>query len=77
MGVSGVTSLDTTYAINIDDASPTTIYVGEAPIGSADAAPVWRIRKLETNGTVLKITWADGDQHFNNVWDNRAALIYI
>ena len=76
MSVSSVVSFDTTYAIRVDDASPTVTYVGEAAIKSSEAAPVWRIKKLETVGSVFSITWADGTMSFNNVWDNRAALSY-
>lgn len=76
MGVSSVDSFDTTYAIRVDDASSTVTYVGEASIRSPEAAPVWRIKKLETVGSVLSITYADGNQNFDNVWTNRAALTY-
>ena len=63
MGVSSVDSFDTTYAIRVDDASSTVTYVGEASIRSPEAAPVWRIKKLETVGSVLSITCA-----FGNMW---------
>jgi len=76
MSVSSVVSLDTTYAIRVDDASSTVTYVGEAAIKSPEDAAVWRIKKLETLSTVLSITWADGNQMFDNVWNNRASLAY-
>ena len=76
MGVSSVDSFDTTYAIRVDDASSTVTYVGEASIRSSEAAPVWRIKKLETVGSVLSITWADGNMSFDNVWNDRATLSY-
>lgn len=76
MSISGVTTFDTTYAIRVDDASSTITYVGEAPIGSAESSPVWRIKKLETVGSVFKVSWADGNMFFDNVWDNRASLTY-
>ena len=76
MGVSSVDSSDTTYAIRVDDASSTVTYVGEASIRSPEAAPVWRIKKLETVGSVLSITWADGNMSFDNVWNDRATLSY-
>lgn len=50
-------------------------YVGQAVIGSASSASVWQIQKIdETTGTI--ITWADGDDNFDNVWDNYAVLTY-
>ena len=76
MSVSALTTLDTVYTIRIDEASATVTYVGEGAVNSIDANPVWRIRKLTTTGSVLAIQWADGNQHFDNVWDNRASLSY-
>ena len=76
MGVSSVTSIDTIYSIRVDDATATVTYVGEAVIGSTEASSVWRIKKLETIGSILYITWADGNQSFDNIWDNRASLSY-
>jgi hypothetical protein len=63
-------------SIRVDDASSTVTYVGEAAVASSENSAVWRIKKLETTGTVLKVTWADGNNHFDNVWANRASLSY-
>lgn len=77
MSVSGVTSVDTIYSVRVDDVSSTVTYVGEASLGASESAPLWRIKKLETVGSVFKITWADGNQSFDNVWDNRTVLTYV
>lgn len=77
MSVSAVTPIDVTFAVRLDQVDSTTTYVGEAPIGSLDTEPRWRVRKLLTSGSVLSILWADGNQQFDNVWDNRASLTYI
>lgn len=63
------------YALRLDEASATVTYVGEAAIGSATASAVWRIKKLDSTSGLV-ITWADGDELFDNVWDNRASLSY-
>ena len=76
MSVSGVTSYDTTYSIRVDEVSTDLTYVGEAQIGTDDNSPSWKIKRLLTTGTVLAITWADGNQQFDNIWANRAALSY-
>ena len=76
MSVSSVVSIDTIYTIRVDDASSTVTYVGEAAINSSDSLPVWRIKKLESLGTILAIRWADGNQNFDNIWDNRVSLTY-
>lgn len=52
-------------------------YVGKANIGAATSADSWQIKKIdETVADVATITWADGDDSFNNIWDDRASLSY-
>lgn len=63
-------------ALELDVASTTVTYVGEAEAGSAASAAAWRVRKLTKTGDNLSIKWADGDTLFDNVWDNRASLTY-
>jgi len=77
MGVSSVSSTDTTYSIRVDDASSTVTYVGEAQTGSSESSAVWRIKRLTTSGSVLSIEWADGNMQFDNVWSDRTTLSYI
>lgn len=67
----------TKYAINLDQADADTLYVGEAPIGAATSESRWRISRILTSGTITSVKWADGDQDYNNVWDNRASLTYL
>jgi hypothetical protein len=62
--------------VNVDDASSTVTYVGKAVVTALDSDASWMIKKLTTSGTVLKITYADGNDYFDNVWDNRASLTY-
>lgn len=60
---------------NIDSGDSNIEYVGKAVIGAVTSGAVWQIIKIdETTGTV--ITWADGDEDFNNIYDNREALSY-
>jgi len=68
---------DSNWAINVQvDSGDTNIeYVGRANIGSATSDAVWQIMKVNDNtGTV--VTWADGNENFDNVFDNREALSY-
>ncbi len=70
---SGTTSL----ALQLDEAAGSITYVGEASIGSATSAAVWRIKRLDESGDPeLIILWADGNSNFDNVWDSRASLSY-
>lgn len=77
MSVSVIQATTTQYTVLVDDNTTTVTYVGEAPSASLESSPVWRIKKLETIGTVLKITWADGNQFFDNVWNDRMGLSYL
>jgi len=79
VGVNGLyveTRLTPQYATQLDEASSTVTYVGEATIGSATSGALWRIKKLTVSGSVTGITWAGGSQAFENIFDNRAALSY-
>jgi hypothetical protein len=60
----------------IDEASSTITYVGKAAIGSATSAASWKIKKIETTGTITAITFAGGSGNYTNIWDNRASLSY-
>ena len=52
----------------------TTTYVAEAPVGSAQASAVWRVRKVdESIGAV--ITWADSG-NYTQVATDLTALTY-
>jgi len=62
---------------NYDPVSSTTAYLGMAVVGSAGSAAVWQIRRLTFSAGGGVITaYADGDNLFNNVWDDRLSLSY-
>lgn len=63
------TKIDTTTTANV-------IYIGNAAIASSAASAVWQIKKLDTSTLALDKTWADGNDDFDNVWNNRASLTY-
>jgi hypothetical protein len=51
------------------------MYLGLAAIDSFTANPVWQIRRFDfTSGIVVQ--WADGNANFDNVWDDRATILY-
>ena len=63
-------------ATRFDDAGSLISYIGKATIGSATSGAVWQIQKMDETGGDVIITWADGDDSFNNIWDNRSSLTY-
>jgi hypothetical protein len=60
----------------IDEVDSNTTYVGHASPGSLTDDNVWRIKKISVSGTVTSIKYADSNELFDNVWDDRATLIY-
>ena len=63
-------------AVQLDDVGGGVTYVGEANPGSATASAVWRIRKITETGNDLTQTWANANDAFDQIWDNRLALAY-
>jgi hypothetical protein len=64
-------------ADKIDEASATEIYQGWHHPGSfLESAASWKIKRLSQTGTVWSIEWADGNQNYDNIWNNRASLTY-
>ena len=62
----------------MDVASATTTYEGWAKRkGASTGTSVWKMRKITYNasGDMTSITWADGDELYNNEWDNRATTV--
>lgn len=55
-------------------------YLGWADPGSSISDAVWRIQKLIYGDGNTKpptaVIWADGDQNFDNIWDNRTSIEY-
>jgi len=69
---SGVSLIGAVYAIRTDAATPATIYVGRASVGSSEAATVWTIRRrtFSAAGVLLTTSTATG------AWSNRINLTY-
>jgi hypothetical protein len=69
--------LDGDFAINtqLNSGNSNIEYIGIAPIGSATSAAVWKIKRVNyTTGTVIE--YADGNENFDNIFDNRESLTY-
>ena len=61
----------------IDEVSDSLVYVGYVlTLGASSAASIWKIKRIQKTGTVWEIMYADGDDLYDNVWSNRASLVY-
>lgn len=64
------------FKLLIDDASDTISYIGYAAPNTAVTAAGWRIIKVLTTAGVTQYLSADGNHNFDNIWNNRASLVY-
>lgn len=51
-------------------------YVGKAAIGASTSVAVWQVQKIDSTSGIV-ITWADGNDLFDNIWNNYATLNYL
>ena len=73
----GLGDVISTLVPRIDSTTTTDVtYIGEAVLGSATSGALWRIQTIDDTTSETVVKWADGDQLFNNIWDNRASLSY-
>jgi hypothetical protein len=63
--------------LRIDESNPSEIYNGYATAGALTGDPVWGIERVTRRGDVISYTWADGNENFDNVWDDRLTLNYL
>ena len=65
------------YSERIDFITDDFLYKGWADPGTLTSEPLWRILQVEiaADSDVAK-KFADGDNNFDNVWDNRLSLTY-
>jgi len=67
------------YTLELDyDSSNNLIYLGSAKSGTATSSALWRIKKLtyDSSNNLTNIQLADGNDDFDNVYDDRASLSY-
>lgn len=62
--------------ILIDGSTTGTTYVGIGKFGSSESNAVWQVFRIQTVTGITKVQFADSNQNFDNVWDDRASLTY-
>ncbi|MFN8291015.1 MAG: hypothetical protein U0U70_12230 [Chitinophagaceae bacterium] len=62
--------------IRIDESNPNVIYNGFAAVGSLPSAAVWAIQRVTRDKDIITYEWADGNELYNKVWDDRYLLDY-
>jgi hypothetical protein len=62
-----------------DGSDPIVNYFGEANFGASPSEACWRIARLMFSGennASLALEYADGNDNFDNVWEDRTSLTY-
>lgn len=60
----------------VDTSTSGTTYVGEAVPNSATSSALWRVYKVAVSATSTTVQFADGNDNFDNVWNDRSSLSY-
>lgn len=61
----------------VDFITDDEFYIGEALPGTATSVAQWRIKYITVAGDGdVSVVWADGDDNFDNSWDNHLSLLY-
>lgn len=67
---------DMAYAKRLDTINDNLFYNGEAPAGTLDASPRWRIKRTTITGDDVTVEYAEGTDKFDKVWDDRLTYNY-
>lgn len=62
--------------IILDEVDANTTFIAEAEPGTASSDSRWKAKRMKKTGTVTKITWADGNNKFDNIGDDIRNLTY-
>lgn len=60
----------------VDESYSNVIYKGWSKSLADGATPVWAIQKISRTNDIVAHEWADGNQLYDNAWDNRLQLSY-
>lgn len=66
----------TSEPARIDESVPEKSYYGYAMPGANPAQAVWAIKRGSRINGITVYRWAEGNQDFAHIWDNRGALNY-
>ena len=74
-GVARVSSPQMSFRFIVNSTNSKIMYIGVAAIASSESVAVWQITEYNTtSGVTAKM--ADGNDDYDNIWDNRESLTY-
>ena len=62
--------------VAVDTSTSGTTYVGESAPNTATSSALWRCYKVVVTSTAVTVKFADGNDNFDNIYDDRASLTY-
>jgi hypothetical protein len=62
--------------LRIDESNAGVIYYGYAPLNSNTGDAVWAIERATIDKDIIIYDWADNNENYDNVWDDRNILNY-
>ena len=71
----GIQEIPLQFLMDLSNGS--SIYMGESKPGVLTSESLWRITKMDISGSTISIKFADGDDKFDNEWDERTSLTYL
>ena len=60
-----------------DESQPNVVYKGYAVANANTRDTAWAIQKISRIDNQIIYEWADGDENYDNIWDNRYELQYF
>ncbi len=63
--------------VRIDESNPDVVYNGFVVAGTIVSDAVWAIQKITKEKAATIYEWADGDELYDNIWENRYELNYL
>jgi hypothetical protein len=76
-GPAGFIEENAVYATRVDFVTDDLLYRGEAAVGTTNASPLWRIRRIivGVDGDITE-EWSAGNALFDKAWDDRLSGVY-
>jgi hypothetical protein len=70
-----VTLEDDVSPLRFDEVSSSEMYLATGLVAATNSEAKWKIQKITITGAITSIKYASND--FDQIWDDRAALIYV
>jgi len=64
------------YITKIDTTTSNLTYIGKSLPNSLDSDPMWQIKLIDESSGVITILFADGNETFDKIWDDRLTYTY-